>query len=103
MWRVLKPGGILCFAENLKCTKIHSHLRKWNNPWIRYWYYPSTEEFKSYLCDFSAVNIEKIGFTSLFVRNEKFKLVSSFFDKKIQPIIPNKWNYVIYGTAIKSQ
>lgn len=101
MWRVLKPGGILCFAENLKSTSVHQYLRKWLNPWSRYWYYPSIEEFKSYLCDFSVVNIKSIGFISLFVRNEKFKLVSSFFDKKIQSFIPNKWNYVIYGTAIK--
>lgn len=101
IYRCLKPGGILCFAENLKSTSIHQYLRKWMNPWSSYWYYPSIEEFNSYLCDFSAVNIKTIGFTSLFVRNEKVKLVSSFFDKKIQSVIPNKWNYVIYGTAIK--
>lgn len=101
MWRVLKPGGILCFAENLRSTIVHQNLRKWINPWGRYWYYPSIDEFEAYLSDFSVVNIKSTGFTSLFVRNEKIKLLTSFLDRKIQFALPNNWNYVIYGTALK--
>lgn len=101
MWRVLKPGGILCFAENLKSTFLHQLLRRLINPWSRYWYYPSIEEFNNYLNNFDKVNFKTVGFISLFVRNEKLKFVSVFIDKICQVIIPNSWNYVIYGTAIK--
>jgi ubiquinone/menaquinone biosynthesis C-methylase UbiE len=101
IWRVLKPGGVLCFAENLRSTYFHQVVRKIFNPWSRYWYYPSVAEFSDSLNKFRNTKYNTLGFTSLFFRNEKYKSIFEFVDYKLQSVIPNTWNYVIFGTAIK--
>lgn len=37
--RVLKPGGVLFFAENLRGSWLHRQSRAWFVPWGKAWYY----------------------------------------------------------------
>jgi ubiquinone/menaquinone biosynthesis C-methylase UbiE len=102
IYRCLKPGGVLLFAENGKSTWLHNFLRKKFNEWsANYWYYPSLYEIKSYLSDFSKIEVHTNGFISIFFRNKYLKRIAEYLDILLVKITPSKFHYVIYGTAIK--
>lgn len=102
MYRCLKPGGILLFAENGKSTIVHNLLRKKFNKWsANYWYYPSIDELKFYLNNFSQVKIHSTGFISILFRNKNFKKIAEYLDVFLIKITPPNYHYVIYGFAIK--
>lgn len=102
IYRCLKPGGVLLFAENGRSTKLHGYLRKKFNNWsANYWYYPTLIEMNYYLANFSYVDIHTNGFLSTFFRNKYFKKVAEYFDIFIVKITPSRFHYVQFGTAIK--
>lgn len=101
MWRCLKPGGKLLFAENSKSSILHQFLRKYFTKWNHYWYYPTVEEMEQYLSIFSNVSMKSTGFFSLFVRNVKLNILVSGLDRIIEKLIPNKLKYTVYGIATK--
>ena len=97
--RVLKPNGILLFAENLKSTKLHQSLRKFHNKFP--WRYLNLTEFDSLLIIFSAVHTRTIGYISLFFQKFFFRIIIGFIDKYVSRCISKKRRYVIYGVATK--
>jgi SAM-dependent methyltransferase len=101
IFRCLKPGGVLLFAENLSSTCFHRLLRKYLTPWNKYWYYPTKLEFESFLSNFGKVDIYTTGFISNLFPTESLKFGASKFDEKVQCYIPQNWNYVIFGLAVK--
>jgi len=102
IYRVLKPGGVLLFAENGKSSALHNFLRKTFNKWSRgYWYYPTYNEMNTLLGDFKKIEIQTHGFLTCFFRNKYLKSFAEFIDFFLCIIISKKYRYVIYGAAIK--
>ncbi len=101
LYRILKPGGVLLFAENARATKMHQFARRKFTNWGERWYYPSHLEFKTLLQDFSKYELKSFGFFGTFGRTEKQRSFLGKIDTLIHPIIPNSWKYIKYGYAIK--
>ncbi len=100
-YRVLKPGGILIYAENLKATKVHQWARNRFTSWGERWYYPSIKELIGYSKNFESFQYKTIGFLSPFGRSEKQRKALSKFDHFFAPIIPKSWKYILISIARK--
>lgn len=99
--RVLKPGGVLFFAENLKGSLLHQLARRWFVPWGKNWHYLSISEMEVLLAPFGQFEIQTTGFFAAFIPKPEWlkNLVAS-----IDPLMfffPKNWRYVMYGFAIK--
>ena len=103
MHRVLKPGGVLFFAENMIGSVFHEVGRRLFVPWSKSWRYMEVAELEDGLEMFKKKTIRSTGFFALFVpdRFSMLKRTLSFFDYCFGPVIPASWKYVSYGYAIK--
>lgn len=102
IYKALKPGGVLLFAENMVATKVHQSLRKRANKWGDYWRYLTLEDLYEFMHNFSETTVLTTGFLATFGRNEKQKSIFNSADKFIfNPILPKKWKYIGYGIARK--
>tara|TARA_B100001057_G_C22418355_1_gene782522 strand:+ start:32 stop:646 length:615 start_codon:yes stop_codon:yes gene_type:complete len=81
LYRILKPGGYLLFAENLKGSLLHHIIRQNFIKWGKKWKYPKLDELEKKLEKFSYVNKKTYGLVSLFGRNEKQRTYLAFFVK----------------------
>ena len=101
IYKALKPGGKLLFAENHTASLFHQHLRK-NLSWGSYWRYVSIKEIKGFLEAFSTTRIFTTGFLGTFGRNEnQRKFLSAIDGILFNKICPDKWKYIVYGIAEK--
>lgn len=94
--RVLKPCGVLFFAENLKASILHELARRYFIPWGRAWNYPSLKELRKLTNKYDVIDIKVYGFFSAFVRKEG--LIKRFLvglDKVLVPIIPPSQRYIV--------
>jgi|SRR5690554_520209 len=102
IYKALKPGGKLLFAENLIASKFHQQLRKKFVRWGSEWRYVSLEEMTEFLREFSSFEIKTTGVAATFGRSESQRNALSKFDKLIlNNIAPAKWKYISYGIAEK--
>lgn len=102
MYRVLKPGGELFFAENLTASPMHRLLRKRFVSWGNAWRYVSIQEMKELLEDFSKTEYFSTGFFSNLGRNEKQRnLLAAIDDLLINHLVPEQWKYILIGVAKK--
>ncbi len=102
IYKALKPGGKLLFAENLVASPIHQQLRKRFVNWGNSWRYLTIEEMKGFLKDFSCFNIKTTGVLGTFGRNERQRhLLASIDDLVLNRICPDNWKYICYGIAEK--
>lgn len=99
--RILKPGGILLFAENAKSSKLHQFARKKFTNWGHRWYYPRLEEFASMNAPFSKYENKTFGFFATFGRNEKQRNFLGSIDNLTGRMTPKKWKYILVGASIK--
>jgi SAM-dependent methyltransferase len=99
--RILKPGGVLLFAENAKASKAHQFARKKFTNWGERWYYPDQQEFNILLKDFSSYKIHHHGCLGTFGRSEKQRQALGKIDTIIHPLLPKSWMYITFGYAIK--
>lgn len=99
--RVLKPGGVLIFAENLKGSFIHQLGRRLFIPWGANWTYLSLTEIRRLFDGYSAVNIQTTGFFTAFARNNKYLYKMFLHFDRIFGLIPAKFKYVAIGYSIK--
>ena len=101
MYKALKPGGILLFAENLKSSVLHrffrSRLRKWGNSWN----YLEYRELTPLLSDFSKVEMKTTGFFSALGPNEFSKKLLGMADSLLSPLIPPGKKYIVFVAATK--
>jgi SAM-dependent methyltransferase len=102
IYKALKPGGKLLFAENLIASTFHQKLRSRFTNWGDAWRYISTEELTVFLKDFSFYEVKTTGVFATFGRNEKqrtflYKLDELVFNR----IFPKRWRYIAYGMAQK--
>jgi SAM-dependent methyltransferase len=102
IYKALKPGGKLLFAENLVASPVHQHLRKRFIHWGSYWRYVSLEEMRTFLTDFSAYEMKTTGFLGAFGRNENQRnLLATIDEIFLNTICPEKWHYICFGIAHK--
>jgi SAM-dependent methyltransferase len=102
IYKALKPGGKLLFAENLIASPFHQLLRKRFVKWGSSWRYVSIKEINEFLKDFSYCDIKTTGVLGTFGRNESQRnLLSTIDELIINKICPDNWKYIIYGIAEK--
>ena len=102
--KVLKPGGRLIFAENLRGTLIHQLARRiaYRVRRVRMWQYVTLRDYRELLSDFDAVELRVTGFLGLFGRTESRRAALARVDAAVlNRAVPASWHYVVYGTAVK--
>jgi len=102
IYKALKPGGKLLFAENLIASPFHQLLRKKFVKWGSSWRYVSMNEMKEFLKDFTNCDIKTTGVLGTFGRNEIQRYVLAIIDELIlNKVCPDSWKYICYGIAEK--
>jgi SAM-dependent methyltransferase len=102
IYKALKPGGKLLFAENLVGSPLHKILRKHFVKWGNSWRYVSINEMNLFLKDFSNYQIHTNGVLAAFGRSEMQRNCLSLVDKALlNHICPKSWKYICYGIAEK--
>lgn len=102
LYKALKPGGKLLFAENLIASPMHQTLRKKFVSWGDSWRYVSLQEMDEFLKPFSSYEIKTTGVMATFGRSEKQRAVFSVADRVLlNYIAPKNWKYISYGIATK--
>lgn len=99
--RVLKPGGVLLFAENLLASPLHQFARNKFNRWSSYWRYPEIKDYDKWLLKFDNYNYKTTGYLATFVRHKWFRIIASRIDLVLEKITPRKYHYLIFGYAKK--
>lgn len=102
MYKALKPGGELLFAENLTSTKVHMFLRKKFGAGKNSWRYVTKEEMIGTLSFFSQYEYITKGFLGAFGINRKQRNILGRIDQTLlNHLIPESWRYIIIGIAKK--
>jgi SAM-dependent methyltransferase len=104
IYKALKPGGRLLFAENLVASPVHRKLRKRFVKWGESWRYITTSELNVFLRDFDSVEIHSSGVLGTFGRTEKQRNVLSALDNILfNHLCKDSWKYIAYGIATKPE
>lgn len=101
MYRVLKPGGVLLFAENLQGTAVHRWLRKRFVPWITYWRYLVPAHDGDLFRRFAHVELHATGCLATLGRSEGQRDLLAHVDGLFMPLVPQGWRTIWYGVARK--
>ncbi len=101
IFRILKPGGVLLFAENLEASAFHMFLRKKFNRWSTYWRYPKLSDMQLFLKEYKSFEIDTTGFFATMVRPGILNTLISYLDILFEKVVPAKQRYIVYGAAIK--
>lgn len=102
IYKALKPGGKLLFAENLVASPLHQELRKRFVNWGNTWRYLSLNEITESLNAYASFSLKATGFLATFGRNERQRnFLSSIDELFINKACPDNWKYIGYGIAEK--
>lgn len=100
IFRVLKPGGKLLFAENLRGSALHRWARKKFVKWATYWRYlnlkADADIWKNYDLQWKTT-----GFLAAFGRSEGQRKFLAAVDMVFTAITPKTMHYILYGVAVK--
>lgn len=103
IYRALKPGGRLIFAENLRGTVFHRLARA-----IAYrvrraqWRFTTEKEMRDLLEPFAHYEMQTTGVLALFgVTEGQRRFLARLDDAGLNRIVPASWRYVAYGVATK--
>lgn len=100
--KALKPGGKLLLAENLVASRLHRFLRARFVRWGRDWRYVTVAEMRGFLRNYSHVELRTTGVLGTFGRSERQRRLLGAFDQRVlNPLTPEGWQYIVYGTAQK--
>lgn len=101
-FRVLRPGGMLLFAENLEGSGLHRFVRRRANRWGGRWRYMTLEAFNDFLSPFAAVEMRTTGVIAAMGRTERQRDFLARIDHGLlNRVIPSRWRYIAYGIARK--
>ena len=103
IYRVLKPGGRLLFAENTVASPLHRFLRGRFVEWGSRWRYQSLSQLRELLAPFCRVEIQCCGFAATFGRREWQRSALHYADKLIEPVVPESWKYIAIGCATRGE
>lgn len=102
IYKALKPGGKLLFAENLIASPLHQSLRKRYMKWGKTWRYVSLTEIKIFLKEFSDYDVITSGFLGAMGRTEWHQNIFATIDTIVlNKVCPDRWKYIVYGIAKK--
>jgi|688.fasta_scaffold17142_7 SAM-dependent methyltransferase len=101
MHRVLKPGGVLLFAENLTGTALHRWLRKRFVAWDSYWRYLRLPEEMDLFAPFGKVDLHTTGLLANLGRSETQRDLLARLDALLMPLVPVSCRTVVFGVATK--
>ncbi|AEA45790.1 methyltransferase domain-containing protein [Fluviicola taffensis] len=102
IYKALKPGGKLLFAENLIGSQVHKKLRVRYANWGSPWRYLSISEMEECLSIFSSYELKTTGFLATLGRGEKQRKFFAAIDQLFwNHVTPSKWKYIAYGVAQK--
>ena len=102
MFRVLRPGGEVWFAENLAASPLHRFLRRTFVPWARSWRYLTLAELQELFASFGSCEIITAGFLAAFGRTERQRRMLARLDgSPLLRLFPPTWRYIAIGVARK--
>jgi SAM-dependent methyltransferase len=102
IYKSLKPGGVLLFAENLIASPMHQFFRKRITQWAGYWNYLHLEDVEELLSKFESVHFQTAGFLGAFGRTEWQRRLLGWIDTiLVERIVMKRMKYIIFGAAIK--
>jgi 2-polyprenyl-3-methyl-5-hydroxy-6-metoxy-1,4-benzoquinol methylase len=103
IFKALKPGGRLLFAENLKATRLHAWLRRSHiRGFVNRWRYVTLDEMRSFFKQYATCEMHTAGVLSLLGRSEAQRNLLALLDRCIPDfLVPKTWKYYVYGIAVK--
>ncbi len=103
IYKALKPGGKLLFAENLAASLMHQKLRRLFVPWGSRWRYLPLSEMHDLLQIFDNYTLHTTGFLAALGRTEFQRSYLAKADKALfNKLCPQYWHYIAYGVAEKA-
>lgn len=103
MHRVLKPGGVLLFAENLSGTAVHRWLRKRFVAWDAYWRYLDVRRDRDLFAPFVRMDDRTTGLLANLGRTERQRDLLARIDGLMAPLVPSNWRTIWFGAAFKDR
>ncbi|MER6489542.1 MULTISPECIES: class I SAM-dependent methyltransferase [Streptomyces] len=102
MWRVLRDGGELWFAEGARGSRVHEALRG-RFGWGRSgWRYVSLGELGDLLSPFDDVDCTTLGVLGLLGRSEPQRRALGALDRTlVERVVPESSRYIVAGVARK--
>ena len=102
IYKSLRQGGELWFAENLTASPVHQFLRRRYVEWGDKWRYVTIQDMKEFLSVFPAVEYTTVGFLGTLGRNSFQRLVLGTLDRMgVDRVVGESWRYIIIGIARK--
>jgi SAM-dependent methyltransferase len=102
MWKALRPGGELWFAENLLASPAHAALRSRFIKWGQRWRYVTVPEMRKFLAPFSTVTLTTVGVLGTLGRTERQRRAMARLDRCfVESLVPSSWRYIVIGVARK--
>ena len=102
IFKALKPGGSVLFAENLLASSIHQLLRAKLTQWGGYWNYLSVSEVDELFGAYGSLEYRTAGFLGSFGRNEFQRNFLGKIDTWVFDwIATDAMKYIVYGLATK--
>ena len=98
--RVLRPGGQLLFADNMRGSPVHVILRRRLVPW-GYWHYFTMSDVGELLVGFASADVSYRGFAAALGRREWQRGLLHNLDRLVVPILPISFRYAVFGRALK--
>lgn len=101
--RVLKPGGVLLFAENLTGTAMHRWLRRRFVAWDHYWRYLDPVKDRDLFAPFARMDDRTTGLLANLGRSEGQRDLLARVDGGIAPLVPPTLRTIWYGVCVKGR
>lgn len=103
IYKMLKPGGVLLFAENLSGSAMHRFFRKRFTSWGSYWNYPTRRGLETMLKQSGfTCTTRAVGFLGAFGRSERQRRMLGKIDRYfLNYLLPSTWKYILVGLGKK--
>lgn len=102
MHRVLRPGGLLLFAENLVGCVLHRFFRRRFVRWAASWRYLDLTDIPDLFAPFDKLDFSCHGVLATFGRSERQRRVLHGIDRVLDRLLPDRSKYMMAGTASKN-
>jgi len=97
--RVLKPGGLLLFAENLAAGRLQMFLRRRFTHWAADWNYLTPQGLEAHFAAFEEQHFETFGVLANWGRTEFQRRLLHPIDVVLSPLTPRTQHYIAYCYA----